>query len=64
MNNKEEFIRAFAINFCASLSAIQYQSRISDGDYETLNSMWMMEDALFLGEKAWEKYNEHKGSIS
>lgn len=55
---KEHFIAQYVINFMASWSASRYDDACLSGNQESLEQQ-PIEDAIYLAEIAWTKYQEN-----
>lgn len=53
--NRQDFVEAFAIHFMATRIGMRYDEACMTGEHWRLvNGLAVFEDALYLGEKAWE----------
>lgn len=55
---REEFIRLYAIQFCASFTAVHYDENCIHGRHDEARNP-PVEDAIHLAEEAWEHFREH-----
>ncbi len=51
-----QFKAHYIVIFVATLTAKEYDDCCSRGEHDKLSEHHMMEDAIFLADKAWEKY--------
>lgn len=56
--NRDEFIRLYVIQFCASFTAVHYTENCIHGRYDATENP-PVEDAIHLAEKAWIQVCQH-----